>query len=481
MVGMAYEFERKQRIGVLGGGPGGYEAAIAGAQLGAEVTLIERSGVGGSAVLTDVVPSKTLIATAEATGAIAEAADLGVQFYTRNEAGRAVRPEVAVNLAAINKRLNALAAQQSDDMRTTLLRSGVRILTGEGRLEGPGKLVVSTAKGPAGRDFDEVEVDTLVVSVGASPRILPSAVPDGERIFTWKQLYTLDQVPEHLIVVGSGVTGAEFASAYVALGSKVTLISSREQVLPGEDADAAAVIEEVFTRNGMTVLSKSRAESVERVGDRVVATLADGRTVEGSHCLVAVGAIPNTAGIGLEEAGVQLADSGHIRVNRVARTSMPSVYAAGDCTTFLPLASVASMQGRAAVFHAMGDAVNPTELRNVASNIFTQPEIATVGWSQKQIEEGVAQGDIYKLPLSSNPRAKMQGIKDGFVKLFARTGSGTVIGGVIVAPRASELILPIALAVEHRLTVDQLARAFSVYPSLSGSITDAARAMHIVN
>lgn len=481
MVGMAYEFERKQRIGVLGGGPGGYEAAIAGAQLGAEVTLIERSGVGGSAVLTDVVPSKTLIATAEATGAIAEAADLGVQFYTRNEAGRAVRPEVAVNLAAINKRLNALAAQQSDDMRTTLLRSGVRILTGEGRLEGPGKLVVSTAKGPAGRDFDEVEVDTLVVSVGASPRILPSAAPDGERIFTWKQLYTLDQVPEHLIVVGSGVTGAEFASAYVALGSKVTLISSREQVLPGEDADAAAVIEEVFTRNGMTVLSKSRAESVERVGDRVVATLADGRTVEGSHCLVAVGAIPNTAGIGLEEAGVQLADSGHIRVNRVARTSMPSVYAAGDCTTFLPLASVASMQGRAAVFHAMGDAVNPTELRNVASNIFTQPEIATVGWSQKQIEEGVAQGDIYKLPLSSNPRAKMQGIKDGFVKLFARTGSGTVIGGVIVAPRASELILPIALAVEHRLTVDQLARAFSVYPSLSGSITDAARAMHIVN
>jgi NAD(P)H dehydrogenase (quinone) len=139
------------------------------------------------------------------------------------------------------------------------------------------------------------------------------------------------------------------------------------------------------------------------------------------------------------------------------------------------------MQGRTAVFHAMGDAVNPTELRNVTSNIFTQPEIATVGWSQKQIEDGVAQGEIYKINLSSNPRAKMMGLKDGFVKLFARTGSGTVIGGVIVAPKASELISTIALAVEHRLTVDQLARAFSVYPSLTGSITDAARAMHIVN
>jgi len=160
---------------------------------------------------------------------------------------------------------------------------------------------------------------------------------------------------------------------------------------------------------------------------------------------------------------------------------MPNIYAAGDCTTFLPLASVASMQGRTAVFHAMGDAVNPTELRNVTSNIFTQPEIATVGWSQKQIEDGIAQGEIYKLPLASNPRAKMMGIKDGFVKLFARTGSGTVIGGVIVAPRASELILPIAIAVEHRLTVDQVARAFAVYPSLSDSITDAARALHIVH
>ena len=477
---MPYQFERKQRIAILGGGPGGYEAALAGAQLGADVTLVERVGVGGSAVLTDVVPSKTLIATAAAAGSIADAADLGVQFFTRGESGRAVRPEIAVNLAAVNTRLLRLARQQSEDMKSQLIKAGVRIVQGDGRLDGPQRLIVSTGRGKGATDFDQIDADTLVVSVGSSPRILPSAQPDGERIFTWTQLYELESIPEHLIVVGSGVTGAEFASAYRALGSEVTLISSRDQVLPGEDADAARVIEDVFKRNGMTVLSKSRAQSVERTDDGVVATLADGRTVEGSHCLLAVGSIPNTADIGLEEAGVQLTDSGHIRVNRVARTSMPSIYAAGDCSDFLPLASVAAMQGRAGVFHAMGDAVNPTELRNVTSNIFTQPEIATVGWSQKQIEDGVAQGDIYKLPLASNPRAKMQGIKEGFVKLFARTGSGTVIGGVIVAPNASELILPISLAVEHRLTVDQVARAFAVYPSLSGSITDAARAMHIV-
>lgn len=477
---MSYEFERKQRIAVVGGGPGGYEAALAGAQLGAEVTLIERVGVGGAAVLTDVVPSKTLIATAEAAGSIAEAADLGVQFFARSEtAKRPVKPEVVVNLAAVNKRLLGLASEQSEDMKATLIRSGVRVVQGEGRLDGNNAVLVSTGMGHDGVDFDRIEADTIVVAVGASPRVLPTAVPDGERILTWTQLYTLPTVPEHLIVVGSGVTGAEFASAYTALGSCVTLISSRDQVLPGEDADAAAVIENVFKRNGMTVLAASRAESVVRTPAGVCVTLADGRSVEGSHCLMAVGAVPNTAGIGLEDAGVQVSESGHIRVNRVARTSMPNIYAAGDCTTFLPLASVASMQGRTAVFHAMGDVVNPIEIRNVASNIFTQPEIATVGWTQKQIEQGLVQGDIYKLPLSENPRAKMMGVKDGFVKLFASRG-GTVIGGVIVAPKASELIFPLALAVEQRLTVDQVARAFTVYPSLSGALSDAARAMHIV-
>src|SRR5690554_3209961 len=478
--GMVKEFARKQSIAILGGGPGGYEAALAGAQLGAEVTLVERVGVGGSAVLTDVVPSKTLIATAEAANAIGDASELGVQFFARGDKGRPVRPEVAVNLHAVNQRLLRLARQQSEDMKSQLTRAGVRIVQGEGRLDGPNRIIVSTGKGKRAKDFDQVDADTLVISVGASPRILDSAVPDGERILTWTQLYTLESIPEHLIVVGSGVTGAEFASAYRALGSEVTLISSRDQVLPGEDEDAARVIENVFTRNGMNVMNKSRASSILRDGDKVVATLTDGRTVEGSHCLMAVGSVPNTADIGLEDAGVQLTESGHIRVNRVARTSLPSVYAAGDCSDFLPLASVASMQGRTAVYHAMGDAVNPTELRNVTSNIFTQPEIATVGWTQKQIESGDVRGEIHKLPLAQNPRAKMMGIKDGFVKLFASAGSGAVIGGVIVAPKASELILPISIAIEHRLTVDDVAQAFAVYPSLSGSITDAARALHQV-
>ena len=475
---MAFGFENKQRVVVIGGGPGGYEAALAGAQLGAEVTLIERSGIGGSAVLTDVVPSKTLIATAEAATNMGTAETLGVQFFAKGENGKPVRPELAINMGLVNKRLLELAHATSKDMQTALKEAGVTTIPGYGRLDGGNAVIVSTA--PGGTDFERIEADTIIVSTGATPRVLETAKPDGERIFTWTQLYSLQEIPKHIIVIGSGVTGAEFAGAYRALGAEVTLVSSREQVLPGEDADAAAVIENVFTRIGMNIKSRSRAEKVDRVGDGVVVTLADGSTVEGSHCLIAVGSIPNTSGIGLEEAGVELTESGHIRVNRVARSSVPNIYGVGDCSASMPLASVAGMQGRTAVFHALGDAVEPFEERNVAANVFTNPQIATVGWSQAEIEAGTIRGTIHKIDLDSNPRAKMMGISDGFVKLISTTTSRTVIGGVVVAPNASELIFPIALAVEHRLTVDDLAKAFSIYPSLSTTISEVARALHKV-
>lgn len=457
-------------IVIIGGGPGGYEAALAGSQLGAKVTLIERAGVGGSAVLTDVVPSKTLIATATAAEAVKNASSLGIRVAD----GKA---SVSVDLASVNARLLDLAKAQSKEMLDNLTKAGVTVISGTARLDGNHHVLVEVA----GKQTERLEAKTIVLAVGARPRTLPSAEPDGERILTWTQLYNLTELPEHLIVVGSGVTGAEFASAYLSLGSKVTLVSSRDYVLPGEDLDAAVLIEDVFRRKGMNILKKTRAEKVERTASGVKVSLADGKTLEGSHVLMAVGSIPNTENLGLEEAGIALAESGHIIANRVARTSRANVYAVGDCTDFYPLASVASMQGRTAVFHTMGDVASPTSKRNIASNVFTSPEIASVGWSEADIDEGIAQGQVQKIVLSTNPRAKMQGIEDGFIKLFARTGSGTVIGGVVVAPSASELIYPIAMAVENRLTVDELARTYTVYPSLTGAIADAARALHNPN
>lgn len=453
------------RIVIIGGGPGGYEAALAGRQLGAEVILIERNGLGGNAVLTDVVPSKTLIAVANAAGALKQAGSLGLELASS---------EFRVDLRAVNARLKTLAREQSLDMQEALERAGVEVILGRGRLDGNHAVIVTPNDGGAER---RIETRTIIVSTGARPRELEHAKPDGERIFNWKQLYNLTEVPEHLIVVGSGVTGAEFASAYLALGSKVTLVSSRDYVLPGEDQDAAKVLENAFRAGGMRVMNLARAESVENLGDSVRVTLAGGEVLVGSHALMAVGSIPNTQDLGLAEARVELTESGHIRVNKVAGTSRANVYAAGDCTDFLPLASVSAMQGRTAVFHAMGDIARPAKLRNVASNVFTSPEIASVGWSEEALKRGEVRGFVHRIDLEENPRAKMMGIEIGFIKLIASTG-GTVIGGVVVAPNASELIYPIALAVENRLTVDNLARTFAVYPSLTGSIADAARALH---
>ncbi len=460
---------RVTRIAILGGGPGGYEAALVAAQLGAEVTVVEATGLGGSAVLSDCVPSKTLVATAESMTDTAESGALGVRLGGASPDGG-----VSVDLAKVNARVIKLARAQSDDIGSRLAGEGVRYLKGSGRLDGTNEVVVETAEGGA----EVLEADAVLVATGAHARVLPDAAPDGERILSWEQVYALEELPEHLVVVGSGVTGAEFASAYTALGSKVTLVSSRDRVLPGEDAEAAAVLEDVFLRRGMTVLSRARASAVKRVGDGVEVVLEDGRTIEGSHALMAVGSLPNTADLGLEEAGVRLGPGGYIEVDRVSRTSATGVYAAGDCTGVMLLASVAAMQGRVAMWHLLGDAVTPMRLRTVSSNVFTDPEIATVGWSQHDVDAAATDAIIVKLPLSGNARAKMQGVHDGFVKLFARPGSGTVVGGVVVAPRASELIHAISLAVDARLTVDQLAHAFTVYPSISGSVAEAARQLH---
>ncbi|MCI0141177.1 NAD(P)H-quinone dehydrogenase [Arthrobacter bambusae] len=459
------------RIAILGGGPGGYEAAMVAAHLGARVTLIERAGLGGSAVLTDVVPSKTLIATADLMTRVGEAGELGVKFAVD---GGDVAPRMRADLAHINDRVLHLAREQSDDIRVGLENLGVEILMGSGKLLDNHTIEVITSDG-----VKTITADAILLAVGAHPRELPTAKPDGERILNWAQIYNLEELPEDLIVVGSGVTGAEFASAYNGLGSNVTLISSRDQVLPGSDTDAAQVLEGVFKRRGVRVLSRSRAEAVERTDAGVKVTLGDGSTVSGSHCLVCVGSIPNTDGMGLEEAGVAVTESGHIKVDGVSRTTAPNIYAAGDCTGILALASVAAMQGRIAVAHFLGDAVMPIKLRQVASNIFTSPEIASVGVSEADLESGKYQGDVVMLSLLSNARAKMRNSKDGFVKIIARKGSGTVIGGVVVGPNASELIFPIAVAVKQKLHVDDLASTFTVYPSLTGSISEAARRLHV--
>jgi dihydrolipoamide dehydrogenase len=452
----------------MGGGPAGYEAALVAAQHGADVTIVERDGLGGACVLYDCVPSKTFIASSGALANLHGLRELGVNTDLA---------ETRVDLPTVHSRVKGLALAQSADIRARVQREGVRVRKGYARFcdEEPGLATHRVAVVDSGGQTEALDADVVLVSTGATPRVLPGAVPDGERILDWRQLYDLRELPEHLAVIGSGVTGAEFASAYTEMGVKVTVVSSRDRVLPHEDADAAAVLEDVFAQRGTTVAKHARALKVERTGQGVEVHLADGRVIEASHALMTVGSIPNTADIGLDKVGIEPGPGGFITVDRVSRTNVSGIYAAGDCTGVLMLASVASMQGRIAMWHALGEGVAPIKLKTVAANVFTHPEIATVGISQQAIDSGEVPARTIMLPLATNARAKMEGLRHGFVKLFCRPATGVIVGGVVVAPSASELILPIALAVQNQLTVDHLALTFSVYPSLAGSITEAGR------
>jgi NAD(P)H dehydrogenase (quinone) len=459
------------RIVIIGGGPAGYEAALVAAARGPEVavvTVIDCDGIGGACVLWDCVPSKTFIASTGVRTEMRRAPDLGYALDFE---------DAKIELPTINDRVKRLAAAQSADISARLQSEGVTLIAGRGELvdDVPGMAAHTVRVTAQDGTVSKLTADVVLIATGASPRVLPNAEPDGEHILNWRQLYDLDELPEHLIVVGSGVTGAEFVNAYTELGVAVTVVASRDQILPHEDSDAAAVLEDVLAARGVTLVKNARAESVTRDGEGVQVKMTDGRTVEGSHALMTVGSVPNTTGLGLERVGIELGPGNYLTVDRVSRTSVPGIYAAGDCTGLMLLASVAAMQGRIAIYHALGEGLSPIRLRTVAAAVFTRPEIAAVGVPQAKIDDGSVPARTITLPLATNARAKMSSLRLGFVKIFCRPATGVVIGGVVVAPIASELILPIALAVQNGNTVGELAQTFAVYPSLSGSITEAAR------
>ena len=429
--------------------------------------MIDSEGIGGAAVLDDCVPSKTFIASTWLRTELRRAPRLGFDIDI---------DDAKILLPQIHARVKTLAAAQSADITAQLLSMGVRVVAGRGELgdTAPGlahhRIKATAADGDSQRarrrrGADRHRGQPADPAVGpAGRRTHPDLAP----------ALRLDALPEHLIVVGSGVTGAEFVHAYTELGVPVTVVASQDQVLPYEDADAALVLEEAFAERGVELFKNARAESVIRTDTGVLVTMNDGRTVEGSHALMTIGSVPNTTGLGLERVGIELGRGDYLKVDRVSRTSVPGIYAAGDCTGLLPLASVAAMQGRIAMYHALGEGVSPIRLRTVAATVFTRPEIAAVGVPQSAIDDGRSARTIM-LPLRTNARAKMSGLRQGFVKIFCRRSTGVVIGGVVVAPIASELILPIAVAVQNRITVNELAQTLAVYPSLSGSITEAAR------
>jgi dihydrolipoamide dehydrogenase len=454
------------RFLIIGGGPAGNVAATHAARLGAEVTVIERDVIGGAAHLWDCIPSKTMIATGAA-----------ISFAHRIEGMGLVQAEPEVDVASLTDRIEGIKNHMRDDTTQLLTSQGVRLVHGTAKFESAHTVAVETRSGT-----ELIEFDACLVATGSRPRIPDWCHPDGERILTTRDCYPPKVFPESVTVVGSGVTGVEFVHMFSSFGARVTLVVSRQQVLPGKDPEVAAVLEEDFLQRGVKLLMGARAESIERETnedgvEQVVVRCDDGRVVRSSHAVLAIGSVPNTDGLNLEAAGVLVDRGGYVPINHHCVTSQPHIYAAGDISGKLPLSSVASMQGRKVAEHVMG--LHTRDHRHLdydkaASAIFTEPEIADVGLAEADAFATGRKIRVTKVPFSATPKALINHDSRGFVKIISDPATGVVLGGSIVGRHAAELISVIALAVTANLKVTDIAESLLVHPALSEALAEAS-------
>ncbi|HEX7443499.1 MAG TPA: FAD-dependent oxidoreductase, partial [Acidimicrobiales bacterium] len=402
-----------KRFVIIGGGPAGNQAATYAARLGAEVTLIERDIVGGAAHLWDCIPSKAMIATGGALSQINRARGMGLSDVS-----------ASLDFDALRERIAAISEKLRSSVSGLLESQGVRLVQGTGRMVGPHEVEAATADGPL-----RFEADVVLLSSGSRPRIPDWAPVDGERVLTTRDAYPPPELPGHLVVVGSGVTGVEFVHMFSSFGCEVTLIVSRQQVLPQKDPEVAAALEEDFLARGVRLYMGARATGIDVVGDDVTVRCDDGRSATGTHALLAIGSIPNSEQLGLAEVGVETDRAGYVVVDHNCLSSVPGVYAAGDLSGKLPLSSVAATQGRKIAEHAMGLHAGPhrhLDYEKAASAIFTVPEIADVGLAEADAFASGRKIRVTKVPFSANAKALIENDPRGFVKIISDPATGVV-------------------------------------------------------
>jgi dihydrolipoamide dehydrogenase len=449
------------RFLIIGGGPAGNVAATTAARLGAEVVMVERDVVGGAAHLWDCIPSKSMIATGRAISRTRAIGGMGLENV-----------DTTVDVDTLTDRIEWVKNTMRDNTTGLLESQGVRILRGTGRFTGSHTAEVVGADGT-----ETIEFDAALVSTGSRPRIPDWCQPDGDRILTTRDCYPPSVFPESITVVGSGVTGVEFVHMFSSFGSKVTLVVSRQQVLPGKDPEVAAVLEEEFMRRGVKLLMGARAEAIDRTEDSVTVRCDDGRSVTSTHAVLAIGSMPNTEDVGLDAAGVEVNQWGYVDINQHCVTNVEHIYAAGDISGKLPLSSVASMQGRKIAEHIMGGHTRShrhLDYDKAASAIFTEPEIADVGLAEAEAFSSGRKIRVTKVPFSTTAKAMINNDTKGFVKIISDPATGEVLGGSIVGRQAAELISVIAVAVTAGLTVTDLAESILVHPALSEALSEAA-------
>ena len=451
------------RFVIIGGGPAGNTAATYAQRFGADVTMIERDVIGGAAHLWDCIPSKTMIATGGAMAFVRRSTGMGLEQATAH-----------VDTEALAARIEDIKQHLQAGVTTLLSSQGVRMVRGTARFVSSYEVQVTGAEGT-----QLIPFDAALVSTGSRPRIPDWCTPDGDRILTTRDCYPPKTFPESVTVIGSGVTGVEFVHMFSSFGAKVTLVVSRQQVLPGKDPEVAAVLEDDFLGRGVSLLKGARATAIDRDPDTggVIVRCDDGRVVRSSHAVLAIGSVPNSDGLGLDAAGIKTDAGGYLPIDHNCVTNVGHIYAAGDISGKLPLSSVAAMQGRKVAEHVMG--LHTVEHRHLdydkaASAIFTEPEIADVGLAEAEAFAVGRKIRVTKVPFATTAKALINNDPRGFIKIISDPATGEVLGGSIVGRHAAELISVIALAVTANLRVSDIMESLLVHPALSEALAEAA-------
>ncbi len=451
---------------VIGSGPGGYVAAIRASQLGMKVGVVEKENLGGICLNWGCIPTKSLLKSAQAYEYALHAADYGVS----------ITGEVKPDFDAMVKRSRGVAEGMSKGIQFLFKKNKIDTLSGFGKLAGKNSVEVTDEAG----NKTVFTAPHIILATGARTRQLPNLPLDGVKIFGYRKAMTLPKQPQSMVVVGSGAIGSEFAYFYQSIGTRVTLVEFLPSVVPNEDEEVSRQLERSFKKMGMKVLTSSSVEKVDTSGELCKVTIKTKKgeeIVEAEAVLSAVGITPNTEGIGLEEAGVQL-ENGRVKVDEFYRTNVEGVYAIGDIIPGPALAHVASAEGIICVEKIAGLNPEPVNYSNIPGCTYTSPEVSSVGLTEAKAKEAGYEVKVGKFPFSASGKASAAGQKEGFVKLVFDARYGELLGAHMIGGNVTEMIAELVVAKKLEITGHELIKSIHPHPTMSEAIMEAAAAAY---
>jgi dihydrolipoamide dehydrogenase len=451
---------------VIGSGPGGYVAAIRAGQLGLKTAIVEKDDkFGGTCLHVGCIPTKDLLLSADVYDYVKNAREFGI-----------VAKDPAVDWPSIIARKTKVVTKLAKGVEFLLKKNKVQTIRGVGKLSGAGKITVTDSNGTV----QEVTAKKIVLATGSEARMLPSLEADGKTLLTNKEILSLPAIPKSMVIIGAGAVGVEFASIFARFGTKVTVLEMLPRAVPLEDEEVSAELEKSLKHQGIAIQTQAKVSRVTKTATGVTLeyTVQDGKpqTIEAETCLVAVGRVPNTANIGLEKTRVKL-ERGFVKTDGFLQTDEPGVYAIGDIVANSPLlAHVASMEGIVAVTHAAGKHAEAINHRQIPNCTYTEPEVASVGLTERLAREAGHKVKIGKFPYAAVSKASILGDTKGFVKVVSDEKYGEILGVHIIGPRATETIAEAVMAMRLEGTVDDIAHTIHAHPTLAEAVGEAAHA-----